>query len=183
MSARILLLIITILTGCGSQEDPSSPNFLHKKVNLPKLYRNPDLQDILNQFITDAESRGLNTSQESKLDVVDYFAGLSENEQLPIAGAQSDSNRIGVCIQGIEKNSVNKLTVGYHNYVYLDDSVKDFNSIFIKMVAYHEFYHCIFNGKHQDNELGIMNSHLWVDNAKFWESHWDEMVDNLFEGK
>lgn len=154
MRLMIVLVLSLIAASCGKAAyvDPTSPRFLYQGLrDLPGRHRDADLQAILDEFIHDATQHGLDPwKQERHLRVIDFHEGLALGKEPPIDGAHAEGSApSGICVTAREVNPVNKKSIGVHHFIYIDASFKDFiGTPYLKAIAFHEFFHCLFEGQH-----------------------------------
>lgn len=159
--ALLLLVLVFVTTGCGSEADDIVEDVFFKdfEADRPSYYIDPELQPYLDEYVKDMEDRGVivNLDRLYRLELVDSFKDLEDGKK-----------QLGVCWHRHDHE-------GYYGTV---EVLRGYEDVVTKAITYHELGHCLHKLEHSDEPKSLMYSTLTT-NPKFYEENWSELVEGL----
>jgi hypothetical protein len=145
-------------TACGQFQRPEE---------MPALYRHPELMVYVNEFLDEAELRGINLRRNFDIRNIN----VAPDSEL-------EPQTIGVCIT---RSRINLSGVYQWRQILVRESYfkKYKNDPYeMRMLMFHELGHCILDRDHSDHL--IMQATAKTISATYLERYWDHHVDELF---
>lgn len=109
--------------------------------------------------------------------VTDFFADCHKNLSAALCSPPID---LKVYVTALPDDTLGECTI-YENRlrkIKIDESILD--NYNLRIVTYHELFHCVTNTPHYDNEMDIMNTYEYEENTRYMYDNWDYFVGKVF---
>jgi hypothetical protein len=165
------MAVIAMLSGCGMAE-------VDRNLGLPSVRQDADLMAFVDEFLGDADERGVKVSL-YQLRIVEWNDDLTpfiDNLAKPEHGFV-----VGVCdVMKVELTSqLNKRSTKTWKEIHIHSSARGSYIHVQKKLMYHELGHCLLGKDHVDDPTSIMYPFLNPYDVDTWESKVDELFQPL----